>query len=358
MAETSRFWNGTAVGDATIAPYDASTEFADVLHAISNSLTNSNAGGIFRWNAQVAVAGVASPLTVGIGQALVHGTWYYNNALASVVIPTPAPGHSRIDRIVLRKDWTAQTVRITRLEGALDGPAPALTQAIGTTYDIPLAQASVTDAGVITVTDEREYIPIDNLSITDDMIVSISASKVTGTILWTTKLAETIIAPGGAIVDWQNINQNFRHLQIVYTARSMSFGGGLVVDALSTQFNADGGNNYDYVTWYRNGIGESWTASSPRPAIPFGVAAPADTPVGHTGSGSVILPNYRNTIFHKTLHDCSGIFAGVEIALYNFMGVWRSTSAINRITMRTEAVVGNPGRLFAEGSIFSLYGLP
>jgi hypothetical protein len=66
-------------------------------------------------------------------------------------------GATRIDRIVLRASWAAQTVRITRIAGVENDDAPALTQTPGTTYDIPLAQVSITTGGVITITDERVF---------------------------------------------------------------------------------------------------------------------------------------------------------------------------------------------------------
>lgn len=160
MTERSRFWDGVAVGDATEAPYDASTEFAAVLRSIcgANGVA-TNLGGVFDNELnELAVSGASSPLSVASGRALAYGNWYESDAAVSVVVPTPAAS-TRIDRIVLRKDWTAQTVRITRIAGVEGGGAPSLVQIAGTTWDTPLAQASITTGGVITLTDQREFIP-------------------------------------------------------------------------------------------------------------------------------------------------------------------------------------------------------
>jgi hypothetical protein len=82
---------------------------------------------------------------------------YENTASVDFAVVSPV-GDTRIDRIVVRADWAAQTVRLAVLTGDEGGSAPALTQDAGTTWEIPLAQASVTTAGAITLTDEREYL--------------------------------------------------------------------------------------------------------------------------------------------------------------------------------------------------------
>jgi hypothetical protein len=50
-----------------------------------------------------------------------------------------------------------RTVRITRIAGIEGAGAPAITQTAGTTWDIPLAQVSITTGGAITLTDQRTF---------------------------------------------------------------------------------------------------------------------------------------------------------------------------------------------------------
>lgn len=159
MTQISRFWEGSTIGDATEAPYDAGTEFSKVLMSIAGAAAvATNLSGVFRNELnQLAVSGVATPVTIDTGRSMVWGAWYENDAAATVAIPTPAAA-TRIDRIVARKDWAAQTVRITRIAGVEGGGAPALVQIAGTTWDEPLAQVSINVGGVITVTDERQFI--------------------------------------------------------------------------------------------------------------------------------------------------------------------------------------------------------
>jgi len=104
-----------------------------------------------------------------------------------VVIPSPTVS-TRIDRIVLRKSWVAQTVRITRIEGIEGGGAPALTQTDGTTWDIPLYQVSITTGGNITLTDERVYIH-PNIEIEDAMLGASLKSAWNTIYLWPDKTA-------------------------------------------------------------------------------------------------------------------------------------------------------------------------
>lgn len=159
MTERSRFWNGVATGDATEAPYDASTEFAAVLRSVTGAAgVATNLGGVFAEELnELAVTGSTSPVSVASGRALAYGNWYESDAAVSVAVPTPAAS-TRIDRIVLRKNWVAQTVRVTRIAGVEGGAAPALVQIAGTTWDTPLSQASITTGGAITLTDQREFI--------------------------------------------------------------------------------------------------------------------------------------------------------------------------------------------------------
>lgn len=154
--ETSRFWDGTTTGDATTAPYDAGTEFAAVVSSISGAQRMANQGVVLYDDLSklAPTAPSANTLRVASGRAIVYGTWYYSDGDVDTSIPTPAAA-TRIDRIVLRKSWTNQTVRVTRIVGVEGGAAPAMTQSAGTTWDFPICQVSITTGGVMTITDQR-----------------------------------------------------------------------------------------------------------------------------------------------------------------------------------------------------------
>jgi len=156
LAEKSYLWETTTgTGDSDVSGYDDNTLFQ-----IFRSLfcRTSNLGGVTPdFQNELAVSGTSSPLSVNTGFALVYGIPYSNSAGLGVTVPTPAVS-TRIDRIVLRASWSAETVRITRIAGTEGAGAPSLTQTAGTTWDIPLAQASITTGGIITLTDQREWL--------------------------------------------------------------------------------------------------------------------------------------------------------------------------------------------------------
>jgi hypothetical protein len=156
MAQNSRFWNGIAVGDAVESPYDAPTEFGKVLSAMIGAESMADKG-----TALLGVGNELEPTIVGAtveidtGQGWVAGSWYENTVAVATAIPNPAAA-TRIYRIVLRKDWAAQTVRITSIASAEGDPAPAITQTFGTTWDVPLVKVTITfPTNVITIVDER-----------------------------------------------------------------------------------------------------------------------------------------------------------------------------------------------------------
>lgn len=102
----------------------------------------------------------ANTARINTGGAVVDGKPYDNDAAVDVTIPSAVGGgNTRIDRIVLRANWAAQTVRITRIAGtdAASPTAPVITQTSGTTYDIMLYQALVNTSGTVTLTDERVF---------------------------------------------------------------------------------------------------------------------------------------------------------------------------------------------------------
>ena len=91
MAESSKPWDGTVVGDA--GPYDADT-WREIAFYVLNSGEDDR--GIFpNYLNELRVyvsAGPPDTVYVSTGGALVHGIYYYNDALYSEVVPTGAAG--------------------------------------------------------------------------------------------------------------------------------------------------------------------------------------------------------------------------------------------------------------------------
>lgn len=169
MAEKSYFWTTGVSGDglATYTQVDLqrAMEAVAACHGrigVAPSLLNVLAGTV----------GGANTVNIDTGGAMVDGRPYYNDASVSVNIPNSTAGNERIDRVVLRADWSARTVRVFRVAGT-NSPAPtppALTQISGTTWDLPLYQARVNSAGTVTLTDERQIARVATGDVADDAI--------------------------------------------------------------------------------------------------------------------------------------------------------------------------------------------
>lgn len=170
MAEKSIMWTTGATGDGA-SPYTQ----AEAIRMWRQMFISDTADeGVHKnYGNELAVTGTATPVAVNTGAAIVYGFPYWNTASVDVAIPTPAVS-TRVDYITLEADWTAQTVRITRVAGTEGAGTPALTQTDGVEWQIPLATASITTGGVITVTDARVFlhpnIEIENAMIAADAI--------------------------------------------------------------------------------------------------------------------------------------------------------------------------------------------
>jgi len=218
MAENSLMWTTDGTGDGTGSGYTMAelvynwlrkTFIGDetdecVLKGVRSDLAVSDAGG--------------TDVNVVAGAAYVYGFFYYNTSTVTKTLSTPAASN-RIDRIVLEADWTAQTVRITVVEGAEgSGSPPSLTQTEGTEWQVSLAQVEVTPAGDIdSVTDERVYlhpnIEVETAMLEDE---AVTGAKIADGGVDTTQLADDSVddtkagdrmpqfyrRQGGAVNNW------------------------------------------------------------------------------------------------------------------------------------------------------------
>jgi hypothetical protein len=186
MTERSIFWATTGTGDGGAGGYAANDLF-EMFRSFFTSPAGVNYGGVAPdYLNKLAVTGSSSPAQVATGAALVYGIPYFNNGTVSITIATPTTG-TRIDRLVLRASWALQTVRVTRIAGTEGaGTPPALTQSAGTTWDVPLAQVSITTGGVITIIDERQYVG----GVGD---LGIATAKIANLAVTTAKLADDAV---------------------------------------------------------------------------------------------------------------------------------------------------------------------
>lgn len=150
MTQYSQPWGGTSVGHATRAPY-TDEEWAEMYrfllranHADVGPLYGS--GGIADSGLTVQQTTVASTtVDITAGTALVRGRWYRSDATVNLAVASNISGNPRIDTIILRADYLAQTITLVTLQGtAAPSPvAPTLTQSDGITWEVPLADIAV-----------------------------------------------------------------------------------------------------------------------------------------------------------------------------------------------------------------------
>src|SRR5262245_16342459 len=124
MTQSSQPWEGILVGDASIAPY-SSTEWAHFWALIHGTGTQFPNYGVLRGTGdgtyeplfvkQTSVSSAA--VEVELGAALVHGRLYESTAAETLSIGANASGNARIDTVILRVDFTAQTIRLAVKQG-------------------------------------------------------------------------------------------------------------------------------------------------------------------------------------------------------------------------------------------------
>lgn len=161
MTQNSRPWNGTGTGDG--GPYSAdqwSEIYRNFIGAGAGAGGSGNSGILWgsgnnpdpgltvQPNSPAGQSVILTP-----GAAMVHGTPYFNDANLVLAVAANGSGNPRVDTVVLRKDWTAETVRAVVKQGtpAASPTPPGMTQGAGTTWEIPLADLTLAN-GYLTIT--------------------------------------------------------------------------------------------------------------------------------------------------------------------------------------------------------------
>lgn len=160
---------------------------------------------------------------------------------------------------------------------------------------------------------------------------------------------------GTGVVTFNSIPSTFRHLLLVYTARS-SAGSTPGVNLFLTM-NNDTGANYDRCLQQLQQTTNGNNNGDAEANIRVGFVPWSGATAGYAGSGQVLFPNYKDTgnlfktavIQHGEVGN--GTIGTTYVVSYGH-GVWRnSADAVSRLDLTLEA--GN----FAAGSRFDLYGL-
>lgn len=330
MTETSFPWNGTATGDASLAPY-TSKVFHETFWKVLHTRSGTEQGIIYYSNGLI-VTGVTLGVQVAAGAALVDGRFYINDDIVNVSIPTPTT-NPRIDVIQLLENETAQTVRIDRVVGT-----EAATPSVPTYTGVPLAQVYVDTSGNIDVLDMRPFcytplVPQNGM----------------------TKLAEVTPSADWDELDFSGISQNFTHLMFVIrhsmseakTSGPLSY---LKINNLPVTHaqTLDPGVAPLYLP-----VGSLQTYKIELRVAPD--AAPAGVESPQDGATDVIwIHNYTSTAFYKTITHTWGTGRGTTISSVigglNF-GLAEIFASVERLTFVNARTTKETSE-----QIFSLYG--
>ena len=163
-------------------------------------------------------------------------------------------------------------------------------------------------------------------------------------------IKNTTLTVAAATVDFTNIPQSFRHLELVCQMRGDTAATNV---AVGLRFNNDSGANYDYIIMAANataaGVGEGLAQTQMQAFQMSGATAPANSADGF----NVLIHNYASTIHRKAITSLNSeklAETTTNIYLRATAGWWRSTAAIDRVTILPAS--GN----FVVGCVFSLYG--
>ena len=148
----------------------------------------------------------------------------------------------------------------------------------------------------------------------------------------------TVSGSSTTAVTFSSIPSTYTDLVLITNATASTSGQGM-----NLTFNGDTGSNYSSTRLYGNGSSATSDRQTNGPFINFAL--------GSFNNGQLVIANvmnYSNTTTNKTVtlrqNDASA-FVGALV------GLWRSTAAINAITIQISG--GN----YVAGSTFSLYGI-
>lgn len=151
MTEYGLPFDGIQLGDATNAPYSAA-EWARVWKLMFGAGSSFPNYGVFAGSGDGshqplevrATSVLSSNVEVQIGAALIDGRFYETTATVTLAIGSNSSGNARIDTVILRLDYAAQTVRLAVKQGTpAASPARPSLQQDTTFWEIPLADIAV-----------------------------------------------------------------------------------------------------------------------------------------------------------------------------------------------------------------------
>lgn len=157
-------------------------------------------------------------------------------------------------------------------------------------------------------------------------------------------IATSTLASAAASIDFSSIPSTYTDLRIVWTARTATS------DFPILRINSDTGTNYSYTILYGNGTTAASTRGSSTATCYLGADVAMPTAASTFCLVTIDFFNYAGST-NKTFLSVYADDRNGSGEVNRTVGLWRSTSAINAISLRTTGVQ------LAAGSTATLYGI-
>lgn len=268
----------------------------------------------------------------------------HSNFAYSTVATAPSPASSGTSLVVASGDGAKFP---TAPFNATVWPASA--QPLTSNAEIVRVTAISTDT--LTITRAQESTSARSIGVGDQIAATITAKTITdvenaGIVL----LASSLLSSPASSFDFSSLPQTYRVLRIMMQLRSDRAAGNF--ERVGVQFNGDSNNLYDWA--FAGGAAASGISGTM-----FQLAdAPAGTSTaGDVGTYDLMMVNYSTTTFFKAIQGTAWIERTTSASAqfpYATGGIWRSTAAVNRITIITATT---PGGNWVTGSSVYIYGI-
>lgn len=163
------------------------------------------------------------------------------------------------------------------------------------------------------------------------------------------KLYDSTLGGAAPNFDVTGIPASYAHLLLLLDARGDT---AATTTAALLRFNNDSGANYDYNQMFSFGAAPTQADSQAQTSMIIGDIVAASGTANRSGSIAATIMNYASATFSKNVVAEAAVPRGTttnDLGVEINMGTWRTTSAVDRITILPGA--GN----FATGSRLTIY---
>lgn len=167
------------------------------------------------------------------------------------------------------------------------------------------------------------------------------------------EVADQTLGSAAASIDFTGLPTSYAHLRILVECRGDT---ALANTAILLRFNGDTAANYDTEVLQASASSPTASESFAATSIVAGQMPAATAGASLAGTAAIDVINYSGTTFHKSVLMVGGYKIGTatgNVIAYRIQGFWRSTAAINRVTILPGAgnlVAGSRATIYVMGA--------